>query len=442
MSELPKVAIVGRPNVGKSSLFNRLVGKRIALVHNEPGVTRDRLYGPCDWNGIQFEVIDTGGLEPGDRASIRSHIHAQVDKAVAHAQAIVFVVDGQEGLSGLDQEAATLIRRKGRRVILVVNKIDEASKSTHAYEFAKLGMGDPIWVSCVHGLNIDSLLDAVVRELKAHHKVIEVDDEPVRVAIVGRPNVGKSSLINRLIDEERVLVDDKPGTTRDPVPVSFKRGKSNLTLIDTAGIRRSSKVDSPIEQISSMMARRALESSDIAVLVLDGTAGVQSQDQRVASLIQEQEKPVVIAVNKWDVLRSEEGARADWEDMLAGRLGFFSFAPRVQISALEGLGIDELIVAIERVAHLRKSHMTTGKLNSLIREAQLVHPPPTRKGKQLQIRYVSQLKNRVATFVFKVNDRKLVHFSYERHLERVLREASDFTGVPLKFVFREGPGKK
>ncbi|MBI2945447.1 MAG: ribosome biogenesis GTPase Der [Candidatus Wallbacteria bacterium] len=437
MAGMQKVAIVGRPNVGKSSLFNRLVGKRLALVHNEPGVTRDRLYGICEWGGLAFEVIDTGGLEPGDRAQIRRHIHRQVDKAVAEAQAIVFVVDGREGLSGLDQEAANLIRRKARRVILVVNKIDDVSKAAHAHEFARLGLGDAVWVSAQHGLNVDALLDAVARELKAHHPVLEVDEEPVRVAIVGRPNVGKSSLINRLIEDERVLVDDQPGTTRDPVPVPFKRGKSNLTLIDTAGIRRGAKVDSPIEKISSMMARRALESAEIGVLVLDGSAGIQAQDQRIAGLIQEAAKPVVVAISKWDLMEQKEGAAVDWERVFDEKLGFLAYASRVHISSLAGSGIDDLIIAIERVALLRKTHLGTGKLNALVREAQLVHPPPTRKGKQLQIRYVSQLKNKVATFVFKVNDRDLVHFSYVRHLERVLREAVDFTGVPLTFVFKE-----
>jgi GTP-binding protein len=434
---LRKVAIVGRPNVGKSSLFNRFVGKRQALVHDEPGVTRDRLYGTVEWRGHVFEVIDTGGLEPGDKALIRQHIHDQVDRALLEAQVVVLLVDGQEGLSGLDQAAATLLRKRGCKALLAVNKIDNIRKADERFDFLRLGMGEGIWLSSVHGLNVDTLLDAILERLTAVEAPEEPAERPVQVAIVGRPNVGKSSLINRLIEDERVLVDSEPGTTRDPVPVPYRKGTSNLLLVDTAGIRRSAKIDSPVERISGTMARKALELADLAVLVLDGTVGVQSQDQRVAGLIQKAGKPLVVAVNKWDLCLEEPEMRARWDEALDERIRFLPWAPRVYISALQGLGVEDLARTVEETWARCKTVLSTNKLNALLRDAAYVHPAPMHQGRQLAVRYVTQLRNKIGTFIFKVNDRTLVHFSYKRHLENVLRDAADFRGVPLKLIFQD-----
>lgn len=464
-SVLPRLAIVGRPNVGKSSLYNRLVGRRAALVHDEPGVTRDRLYAETDWGGVPFEVIDTGGLEPGDRALIRQHIHRQVDVAVAEAQAIVLLVDGKDGLSGLDQDAANLLRGRRNDVIVAVNKIDNPAMAAGIYEFARLGLGEPIWLSAQHGLNIDALLDAVVlrfsggipaptKAKRAGGRAIEPEekpdragraldlDRPIRVAIVGRPNVGKSSLVNRLIDEERILVHDEPGTTRDPVPVTFRKSGLDLVLVDTAGLRKYSKIDSPIEKISSAMARYTLEHADLAVFVMDGPAGVQGQDQRIGGLIQKALIPAVLAVNKWDLCKDQPEALELWESHAEQMLQFLPWAPRVYLSALHGFGLDRLVQTLKKVGERSRTYLTTGKLNSLLREAAFVHPPPIRRGKQLHIRYASQLKNRVATFVFKVNDKDLVHFSYRRHLENVLRDAIDLEGIPLTMIFQEAARRR
>lgn len=434
---LRKVAIVGRPNVGKSSLFNRLVGRRQALVHDEPGVTRDRLYGAVEWRGHVFEVVDTGGLEPGDKRLIRQHIHDQVDRALAEAQVVVLLVDGKEGLSGLDQAAATLLRKRGCKALLAINKIDNIRHADERFDFVRLGMGEGIWLSAAHGLNVDTLLDAILERLSAVDAPVEPEERPVQVAIVGRPNVGKSSLINRLIDDERVLVDSEPGTTRDPVPVPYRKGSSNLLLVDTAGIRRSAKIDSPIERISGAMAKKALELADLAVLVLDGTVGVQSQDQRVAGFIQKAGKPVVVAVNKWDLCLEEPEMKARWDEALDERIQFLPWAPRVYISALQGMGVDELARTVEETWARCKTVLSTGKLNGLLRDAAFVHPAPMHQGRQLSVRYATQLRNKIGTFVFKVNDRTLVHFSYKRHLENVLRDAADFRGVPLKLIFQD-----
>ncbi len=435
---LQKVAIVGRPNVGKSSLFNRLIGQRLSLVHDQPGVTRDRLYSETDWDGTPFEVVDTGGLDSGDHAVIREHIQEQVDRALDEAAAIVFLVDGKSGISALDETTASRLRRTGRKVILAVNKVDSQKKASWTAEFASLGLGEGIWISALHGLNIDALLDEIIADLRAAEEPLDPEGEkPVRVAIVGRPNVGKSSLINRLVNDVRVLVDDRPGTTRDPVPVEYDGEAGRLILVDTAGMRKGAKIDNYVEKVSVTMARKVLDRADLGLLVLDGTAGVQSQDQRVAGLIQQMGRPVIIAVNKWDLCGHDPTAVRECEEHIRDRLQFLPYAPHCYISALKGDGMDKLIQAILKVGSSKGTYLTTGRLNSLLRQAALVHPPPSRKGKQLQIRYAAQLKNKTATFVFKVNDKDLIHFSYQRHLENILRDAADFTGVPIRFIFRE-----
>ncbi|MBI4859566.1 MAG: ribosome biogenesis GTPase Der [Candidatus Riflebacteria bacterium] len=429
---------MGRPNVGKSSLFNRLVERREALVHDQPGVTRDRIYGVADWCGKAFEVIDTGGLEPGAAEPLKNLVERQVNRAMDESRVIVFVVDGIQGVTALDQYIAKLLHRQGRPVVVAVNKIDTIQRAPLTADFYPLGFGEPVWVSAVHGAHVDALLDQVMHLLE--RAPAAPDERPatgIRVAFLGKPNAGKSTLINRLVGQERLLVHEEPGTTRDSIMVPFCFGGRDYTLVDTAGIRRKAKISSAVEKLSIIAASRALERAHLAVLVLDGQRGLDAQDKRVAGLIEKARKPCVVAVNKWDTVDDKRRERGRWEARLLQELHFLSFCPRIYMSGLTGHNVSPLMTAVDRVDAARKLFYPAKRLTAMVKEASIIHQPPSRSGRRLTVYYVTQLKNRMATFVLKVNDSTLVHFSYERYLENTFRQYLGFEGVPLTLNFQD-----
>ncbi|MGQ0551289.1 MAG: ribosome biogenesis GTPase Der [Armatimonadota bacterium] len=433
---LPVVAIVGRPNVGKSALFNRLISRRLAIVEDTPGLTRDRLYADTEWRGRAFTVVDTGGLVSGPRDNITAQVRAQAAQALDEADLILFVVDVRLGLVPEDREIADVVRRARAPVLLVANKADDAAAETAAHEFHALGFGDPMPVSAQHGRGTGDLLDAVV-DILPQRPPAEVEEDSVAVAIVGRPNVGKSSLINAILGEERVVVDPAPGTTRDAVDSLYERDGRRFVLIDTAGLRRRSRVGEPVEFFSAGRARRAIERADVAVLVLDATAPPSDQDQRIAREIADAGCGVVIALNKWD--RVAKAARPDRqrEQPVRGALRFISYAPIVVTSATAGWGITELFDAIARVAAAHRDRIGTGPLNRAVGDAVAAHQPPADKaGRRLRIFYATQPDTRPPVIVLFVNNPALLTDDYRRYLERALRSAFDLTGVPLRFVPR------
>jgi GTP-binding protein len=438
---LPRVAIVGRPNVGKSSLFNRFVERREALVHDQPGVTRDRIYGVVEWSGSEFEVIDTGGLEPGSAEPLKNLVERQVRFAMDEASVILLVVDGPQGLTPMDRHIARLLHRQGTPVVVAVNKIDGPGKAALVADFYPMGYRDPIWCSAQHGSNVDAVLDEVLAQLA---RAPRAPEEPaaggVKVAFVGKPNAGKSTLVNTLLGQDRMLVHSEPGTTRDAVLVPFAHGGRPYGLVDTAGIRRAARITSAVEKLAIIAASRALERTDVAVLVLDAERGLDAQDKRVAGLIQEARRPCVVAVNKWDTAEDRQAARADWEARLARELYFLDFCPRVYLSGLANQNVGKLMEAVDRVDGGSRVHHAASRLTAMVREASIVHAPPSHAGRRLTVYYVSQLRNRQATFVFKVNDASLVHFSYKRYLENTFRKVLGFEGVPMTFVF-QGKGR-
>ncbi len=438
MSKLPVVAIVGRPNVGKSALFNRLIGERRAIVEDEPGVTRDRIYGECQWRGRTFTVVDTGGIDPQATEDLVAESRRQAEMAVREADVIVFVVDGQAGLHPLDQEVAQLLRQHAKPVILAVNKIDDpgASQAASAYEFYALGLGDPMPVSAVHGRNTGELLDAVAGRLPAAAPP-EEGLEPIRVAVVGRPNVGKSSLVNRLVGQERSIVSSIPGTTRDVVDIRLERGGTPFILLDTAGMRRRSRVDSPVERFSVLRAMRAVERCDVAVLVLDATQDVADQDRRIAGLAHEAGKGLVIVANKWDLVDKTGQTMRIYEERYRRELAFADYAPIVFVSALTGRRVHEVLDLVETVANYAALRVRTGQLNEVVRDAVALRPPPADKGVQPKIFYAVQAGVKPPQFVLFCSHAELLHFSYLRYLENRLRDAFGFVGTPIRFQLRE-----
>ncbi|MBQ7502080.1 ribosome biogenesis GTPase Der [bacterium] len=442
------VAIVGRPNVGKSALFNRLTGGRRAIVEDTPGITRDRIYGVCEWNGRVFSVCDTGGIDPDDPDILRRDIHKQAEAAVDEADLVLFVVDVRAGVQPLDEEVAEILRRHKKPVLLVANKAETLEVEANAVEFYALGMGEPYPVSAIHGMSTGDLLDAVLERLPAE----ETGDpeEEISVVLVGRPNVGKSSTLNRLIGQERSIVHDQAGTTRDSVDISLDYGGRAVKLVDTAGMRRQAKVDESIEYYSSLRASQSLEKADVAVLVIDARDGVVAQDKRVAGEISEACKPSVIVVNKWDLLRElagEDGQGpangqkiAEWKEKFIKKLGkdleFMAYSPVIFASALTGEGTEEILEAALEAFDESRRRVPTPVLNHIIKEAAALRPPPSYKGDRLKIKYVSQRPSPPPCFTFKCNSPDLVHFSYKRYLENQLREAFGFVGTPitLKFV--------
>ena len=431
----PLVAVVGRPNVGKSTFFNRIVGRRVSIVEDTPGVTRDRIYAEAEWSGIHFGLIDTGGIEPDSDDIILSQMRDQAQVAMDMADVILFMVDGKDGLTASDQEVASMLRRTGRKVVLAVNKIDTPKLPDDFYDFYELGLGEPIPISSANMLNLGDLLDAVIENFPEGAGTEE--DEAIKIAMIGKPNVGKSSLVNRLLGENRVIVSPIAGTTRDSIDTPFSFEGEDYLLIDTAGIRRRSKVNEDIEKFSVLRAVAAIERCDVCMLMIDGTEGITEQDKKIAGIAHEAGKGIVVCVNKWDLVEKETNTMNEFRKEIARELQFMSYAPAVFISALTGQRTDQVIRMAKYVAENRAMRVPTGQLNTVITDATMMKQPPSDKGKRLKIYYVTQVGVKPPLFSFKINSRPLMHFSYSRYLENKIREAFGFEGTSLKFVFRE-----
>lgn len=439
----PVVAIVGRPNVGKSTLFNKLVGARLSIVDDKPGVTRDRIYGDCEWLGHRFLLVDTGGIEPRADDVILSQMRAQANIAIATADVIVLVTDFRSGVVATDQDVANMLQKSGKPVILCVNKCDSVgAPDPEFYEFYNLGMGDPIAVSAVHGHGTGDLLDAVIAYFPPESEE-EEEDDTIKVAVIGKPNVGKSSLINRISGQERAIVSDIAGTTRDATDTRIENQYGKFTFIDTAGIRRKSKVTDAIEKYSIIRARTAVERANVCVIMIDATEGFTEQDSKVAGIALDQGKGCIVVVNKWDAVEKDGNTMREYKEKLAVDFAFMKFAPFVFISAKTGQRVDRLFEQIAYVYAQSTMRISTGKLNEILGAATARVQPPTDKGKRLKIYYMTQASVCPPTFVFFVNNAQLFHFSYQRYLENQIREVFGLEGTPVRFIIRErGEGKK
>lgn len=439
----PVVAIVGRPNVGKSTLFNKLVGARLSIVDDKPGVTRDRIYGDCEWLGHRFLLVDTGGIEPRADDVILSQMRAQANIAIATADVIVLVTDLRSGVVATDQDVANMLQKSGKPVILCVNKCDSVgAPDPEFYEFYNLGMGDPIAVSAVHGHGTGDLLDAVIAYFPPESEE-EEEDDTIKVAVIGKPNVGKSSLINRISGQERAIVSDIAGTTRDATDTRIENQYGKFTFIDTAGIRRKSKVTDAIEKYSIIRARTAVERANVCVIMIDANEGFTEQDSKVAGIALDQGKGCIVVVNKWDAVEKDGNTMREYKEKLAVDFAFMKFAPFVFISAKTGQRVDRLFEQIAYVYAQSTMRISTGKLNEILGAATARVQPPTDKGKRLKIYYMTQASVCPPTFVFFVNNAQLFHFSYQRYLENQIREVFGLEGTPVRFIIRErGEGKK
>lgn len=435
----PILAVVGRPNVGKSTFFNRIIGERKAIVEDVPGVTRDRIYAETEWNGREFAIIDTGGIEASTDDPILSQMRDQAVVAMDMADLILFMVDGKEGLTTADIEVGAILRRTGKKVILVVNKIDNPSKMPDTiYDFYELGLGEPIPISSANMLNIGDLLDEIVSGFP--DRDYEADEENIKLAIIGKPNAGKSSLVNALTKENRVIVSPIAGTTRDSIDTPFSFEGNDFTLIDTAGLRRRSKVYDSIEKFSVIRAIAAIERCDICILMIDAMEGITEQDKKIAGIAHEAGKGMMIVINKWDLVEKETNTMRDYERKVRAELLFASYAPILFTSVLQGRRIYDILRKAAAIQEIRMRRITTGKLNNLIEDAVMMRQPPSDKGKRLKIYYAAQIGVAPPLFSFNINSRELMHFSYARYLENRLREAYDFEGTSVKFVYNEKKG--
>ncbi len=433
----PIVAIVGRPNVGKSTLFNQIGKRRMSIVDDMPGVTRDRIYMDAVWLNHEFTLIDTGGIEILSNDKILTDIRAQADIAMDEADVIVFVVDGRAGITSSDEDIAKILRGTDKPVIVAVNKVDSIQLDVNTYEFYNLGLGTPIGISASNALNLGDLLDAVTEHFPKVEKDVHEDDE-IRIAVIGRPNVGKSSLVNALLGEERVIVSDIPGTTRDAIDTHFFQDDMKFTLIDTAGMRRKAKIDAPVERYSVMRSLRAIDRADVVLMLIEAPVGVTEQDKKIAGYAHDSGKGCVIVVNKWDIFPNKHDRSTNrFTDDLREELGFLQYAPVLYASALTGQRVNRVTELVKFVAEQQSMRIQTSALNELIRDAVAVNPPPTKKGKQLKILFATQADICPPRFVLFVNNPELVHFSYLRFLENRLRESYGFEGTPLKFVIRK-----
>ena len=431
----PIVAVVGRPNVGKSTFFNKIVGRRVSIVEDTPGVTRDRIYAEAEWNGIGFDLIDTGGIEPDSKDIILSQMREQAQMAMDMADVILFIVDGKDGITTADEEVATMLRRTGKKIILLVNKIDNPRKiPDNFYDFYTLGLGEPIPISSVNMLNLGDVLDDIVKSFP-DNKYEETDD--IKVSVIGKPNVGKSSLINALVDDNRVIVSPIAGTTRDAIDTPFEWEGDKYLLIDTAGIRRKSRVNEDIERYSVIRSIAAIERCDVCLLLIDAEEGLTEQDKKIAGEAHEAGKGIVVVVNKWDLIHKETNTMRDYRRKIEAELLFMSYAPVVFISALKRERLSEVMAMVKFVAEKRALRVPTGQLNSLIADAVLMNQPPADKGRRLKVYYASQIGVKPPLFAFSINDRELMHFSYARYLENKIRAAFGFEGTSIKFLFRE-----
>ncbi len=436
----PILAIVGRPNVGKSTFFNRLVGERRAIVEDIPGVTRDRIYAETEWRNKEFGIIDTGGIEVRTDDIILSQMREQAVMAMDMADVILFMVDGKEGLTTADREVAAMLRRTGKEVILVVNKVDKPNNEYDAiYDFYELGLGEPIAISAANMLNMGDLLDRIVFGFP--EESWGRDEDRTSIAIIGKPNVGKSSLVNALTKQNRVIVSPIAGTTRDTIDTPFDYEGKAYTLIDTAGLRKKSKVHDSIEKFSVVRAIAAIERCDICILMIDAVEGLTEQDKKIAGYAHEAGKGLMVVVNKWDLIEKETNTMRDYERKIKAELLFASYAPVLFVSVLNKQRIFDIIAKAAEIADNREMRITTGKLNAIIEDAVMMRQPPSDKGRRLKIYYGTQVNVKPPLFSFSINDRELMHFSYARYLENKIREAYNFEGTSVKFIWNERRGK-
>lgn len=436
----PIIAIVGRPNVGKSMLFNKIIGRRLSIVEDTPGVTRDRIYGESDWRGRKFTLIDTGGIEPRTDNQILAFMREQAQIAIDNATVIVFLCDVKTGMTASDQEVASMLRRCGKPVVLAVNKVDQG-QIPDIYEFYNLGLGDPIAVSAVHGHGTGDLLDACVEYFPPEEEV-EEDDDAIKVAVIGKPNAGKSSLVNKILGEERVIVSNVAGTTRDAIDSRFTNEKGSFVFIDTAGMRKRSKVDEDIEKYSILRATMAIDRADVCLILIDATEGVTEQDTKVAGMAHEAGKASIIVVNKWDLVEKDDKTMARMTEDIRRDLAYMTYAPILFISAKTGQRVEKLFDLIDYVANQSAFRVTTGMLNTVLADAQTRVQPPTDKGRRLKIYYMTQVGVKPPHFVVFCNDRRLFHFSYQRYLENCIRSTFSLEGTPIILSIREKGDKE
>lgn len=432
----PIVAIVGRPNVGKSTLFNRIAGERISIVEDTPGVTRDRIYADAEWLDHHFTLIDTGGLEPDSDDMMLKHMYSQAEIAISSADVILFVVDVRTGMTDMDMQVANILRKADKPVVLAVNKVDDLAKyGMQVYEFYSLGLGDPFGVSGGQMIGLGDLLDEVVKHFPAD-KDDSAEDDSIKVAIIGKPNVGKSSLVNRILGENRVIVSDVAGTTRDAIDSEYELNGQKYVFIDTAGMRRKAKIKESIEKYSIIRAVAAVERADVCILMINAVEGITEQDAKVAGIAHEAGKAVIIAVNKWDLIEKDNHTMNKFLKDIDTEFKYLSYAPRIFISAATGQRVTKLFELITMVSENNSRRIATGMLNDVLIEAMAMNQPPAEKGKQLRIYYMTQVSVKPPTFVLFVNDTELLHFSYKRYLENQLRDAFGFVGTPIHFIAR------
>ena len=432
----PIVAIVGRPNVGKSTLFNRLTKTKLAIVEDTPGVTRDRLYQDVEWNGKVFTLIDTGGIEMNSKDSILSAVKKQAQIAIEEADLILFVCDGQMGISSEDAEVAQMLMRTKKEVMLVVNKIEDYSNPEALYEYYELGLGEIYPISASHGMNTGDLLDEILERL-GDIEDEEYDPDVIKIAVIGRPNVGKSSLTNAILGQERCIVSNVPGTTRDAIDTAFSRDGQDYAIIDTAGMRKRGKVFETTEKYSVIRSLRAVDRCDVVLMVINAEEGLIEQDKKIAGYAHEQGKGLVLVVNKWDLIEKDNKTYTEFEKNLRKNLLFMSYAPIVFVSALTKQRVPKILDLVKYVAEQQSVRIATSVLNEIVRDAVMQNPPPTDKGKRLKILYITQSGVKPPTFVLFVNEPEILHFSYERYLENKLRESFGFEGTSIKFIVRK-----
>ncbi|MBU7005544.1 ribosome biogenesis GTPase Der [Phosphitispora fastidiosa] len=436
----PIVAIVGRPNVGKSTIFNRIAssGGMVAIVEDKPGVTRDRLYRDAEWLNTEFTLVDTGGVEFRDVTdTISQGVHLQAKLAIDEADVILFIVDAREGLVPVDEEVARVLRKANKPVILVSNKVEDFSAGYDIYDFYRLGLGEPVMISAAHGKNIGDLLDRVIELLPDSSGDEDIDEDTVKIAVIGRPNVGKSSIVNSILGVERVIVSDVAGTTRDAIDTYFEQGDQKYLLIDTAGMRKRGKINVPTERYSVIRSLRAVDRSDVVLMVIDAVEGVIEQDKKIAGYAHDGGRAIVIVVNKWDLVEKDDKTVLKYTEDIREQLGFMQYAPVIFVSALTRKRVPRILELVNYVAEQHAMRISTSNLNELIQEAILLNPPPSDKGKRLKILYGTQASVKPPTFIIFVNDTELMHFSYLRYLENQLRSSFGFEGTPIRMVVRQ-----
>lgn len=434
----PCVAIVGRPNVGKSTLFNRLTGGRTAIVEDTPGITRDRIYKDAEWCGRVFTLIDTGGIEPKSDDIILSQMKRQADLAIEQADVIIFMVDVKTSMTASDAEVAAILQKSGKPVVLAVNKSDSpGNPPMEFYEFYNLGIGDPIAISSTHGMGLGELLDEVCSHFEDSDYEEAEEEDVIRVAVTGKPNAGKSTLFNHLLGEERVIVSNIPGTTRDAIDSYLEKDGQKYIIVDTAGMRKRGKIDDNVERYSVVRSLNAIEKSDVSILMIDASEGISEQDSKIAGYAHDNGRASIIAVNKWDLIEKDDKTMSEFKKSIEEKLPFMNYAPQVYISAKTGQRTDKLLEMIKFVHAAHNTHISTGALNDIINEAVNKNQAPSDKGKRLKIYYATQASTAPPTFVLFVNDKELFHFSYLRYIENQIRTAFDLTGTPVKFIIRE-----